>query len=336
MFRKNNLFILFLLFSFIIIFSYTSFAIVYPWEYNEQFIFPEITPQSQAYQVQYGDSLYSIAQRFGISIEELRRENNLWHDNIIPGQQLVIPGQQNNIIYRVKWGDSLYRIAQNFNTTITRIRDVNQLSSNNLIPGQELIIPGTAAEEINRPNDYTIVVDAGHGGSDPGAVTYLNSQLIKESDLVLDISNRLVSLLNEAGYNAVSTRSGDYNVALWRRVQLAYQHHADLFVSIHVDNNPPNPVIRGSNVYISPGANWNTYQLADQIQSSLEQTTNRPSNYLGRIIRQPFTVNMQSRPAVLVETGFLSNWSDLTSLQNPQFRYLIAQGIFNGIENWLN
>ena len=330
--------IFFFLLSSIFFYSLTTQAIVYEDEYHEQFIFSDFQVQSQTYVVQYGDSLYAIAQHFGVTIADIRRENNIWHDNLYPGQQLQIPATANRVIYRVQWGDSLFRIAHRFGTTVAEIREVNNLYSNNLLPGQELIIPGTETEaDSGSSHHYTIVVDAGHGGHDPGAVTYYNSRLVKESDLVLDIANRLVSLLNEAGYQAVSTRTGDYYVPLWRRVQIAHQHNTDLFVSIHVDNSPPNPATRGSNVYIAPGASWNTYQLAENVQLNLEQTTGRPPNHLGRILREPFTVVMQStRPAILVEAGFLSNWSDLTRLQTPQFRYQLARGIFKGIEQWLN
>lgn len=316
----------------------TTLAIVYEDEYNQQFIFPDYQVQSQSYTVQYGDSLYSIARNFGVEIVDIRRENNLWHNNILPGQQLSIPVLHNRITYRVQWGDSLYSIAHRFGTTIAEIRSVNNIYSSHIVPGQELVIPGTETEqEYHGHRNRTIVVDAGHGGHDPGAVTYYHSRLVKESDLVLDIANRLVSLLNDAGYHAVATRTGDYYVPLWRRVQIGHQHNADLFISIHADNSPPNPGTRGSNTYIAPGAGWNTYQLAESIQLNLEQITGRPPNHLGRIIREPFTVVMQhSRPAVLVETGFLSNWSDLTNLQTPEFRYRLARGIFEGIQQGLN
>ena len=330
---KFSSYIIFL-FVFILLYNTSSFAIVHPGEYNEQFKFSEFQLQSQTYYVQSGDSLYSIAQQFGVSIADIKRINNI--SNVIyPGQQLIIPGAQNQLIYRVQTGDSLYKIASRFNVTVASIRNANKLSSDWLVPGQELMIPGTGADAIIN-NNITIVVDAGHGGYDPGAVTYYNSRLVKESDLVLDIASRLVSLLNEAGYNAVVTRTGDYNVALWRRVQMAYQHNADLFISIHADNSPPNPGTRGSNVYISPYADWNTYQLADSVQRNLKQTTGRPANYLGRVIREPFTVLMQSRPGILVETGFLSNWQDLNGFHSAQFRYLLARGIFKGIEQWIN
>ena len=315
-------------FIFILFYSTTVSAIVYPWEYDQEFIFPQET-QYHTYYVQRGDSLYSIARNFGISIDTIRRENNIWNNYLITGQRLRIPAN-NLIIYRVRSGDSLYRIARRFGVLISEIRNSNNLNSTFLYPGQELLIPG---KEEN--NTLTIVVDAGHGGRDPGAVTYHNSELIKESDIAFDISNRLIELLNNSGYNVISTRNGDYNVSLWRRVQIAHQHNADLFVSIHVDNSPSWPGTGGSNVYISSHADQNTYRLAHGVQVNMENSTGRPLNQLGRVLRRPFTViNQSARPSILVETGFLSNWNDLTRFQTAQFRYQIARGIFNGIEEW--
>ncbi|HLV08649.1 MAG TPA: LysM peptidoglycan-binding domain-containing protein, partial [Halanaerobiales bacterium] len=177
---KFSSYIIFL-FVFILLYNTSSFAIVHPGEYNEQFKFSEFQLQSQTYYVQSGDSLYSIAQQFGVSIADIKRINNI--SNVIyPGQQLIIPGAQNQLIYRVQTGDSLYKIASRFNVTVASIRNANKLSSDWLVPGQELMIPGTGADAIIN-NNITIVVDAGHGGYDPGAVTYYNSRLVKESEL---------------------------------------------------------------------------------------------------------------------------------------------------------
>ena len=384
-FTTAFIFILLLLLSF-----NSAQAIVYPHEFGQQFIFPQdIAPSGFiSYQVRAGDSLYSIAQRYGISLSELRTANNIWTNNLRIGQTLTIPvANANYLIYRVQSGDSLSRISRNFNVSIAEIRRANniwtdyldigqeltipqaaqqertytvqygdslyrianrfgitvaQLSSANnlslsyLWPGQTLIIPDGNSNRNFNPRRETIVVDAGHGGRDPGAITYYNSNLVKESDIVLDISKRLVTLLNQAGYNTIENRTGDYFLTLFQRVQSAYQDNADIFVSVHTDNSPNFPWTGGSNVYIKPGSDWNTFQLADSVQRNLEQITGRGTNSLGRVLRRSFTVIMQSRPAILVETGFLSNPNDIRRFHTAEFRQQIAQGIFNGIQEWTN
>ena len=311
-------------------------AIVYQDEYGEQFTFSQNTNlaqvQYQDYNVKYGDSLYKIAKKFGVSILELRKVNNIWDNQLIQGQILRIPTDSKHITYQVKWGDSLYKISQKHNVSVRELRQLNKLNSDYLWPGQNIIVPS----DLNKSNSPTIVIDAGHGGRDPGAINYYNSRLVKESEIVYDISNRLSSILQQNGYNVIVTRTGDYKVPLRQRVSKAYQHNADLFVSIHADSNPNYPYTSGSNVYIGSYADWNTYKLADSVQKNLERITGRPTNNLGRVLRQPFTVIMQSRPAILVETGFLSNWSDLSRFQSAAFRQQLAQGIFYGINQWVN
>ena len=326
------------LFVFIIILSLLMYnpvsGTVPSHERGQQFFFPQQMNYYYTYNVRGGDSLYRIARRFETSISQIRRENNIWNDNLDIGQQLTIP-KSYQLTYTVQNNDSLYNIARNYGTTVSQLQDTNNLDHSYIYPGQRLVIPGNRGKNYSSRSDFTIVVDAGHGGRDPGAVTYYNSQLVKESDIALDVANRLVTLLNEAGYNTFSTRHGDYDVSIWNRVNQAYQHNADLFVSVHVDNSPNFPGTRGSNVYISPNADWNTYQLAENVQINLEQATNRSTNNLGRVLRRNFTILYQSRPAILVETGFLSNWSDLSRFQTSQFRYLLARGIVNGIDSWV-
>lgn len=93
------------------------------------------------YIVQKGDSLYSIARRFGTSVSEITRLNNLSGINLSVGQSLVIPGTSTGgNTYIVQRGDSLYSIARKFNVSVDSIKRKNNLSSNLLNVGQQLII----------------------------------------------------------------------------------------------------------------------------------------------------------------------------------------------------
>ncbi len=95
------------------------------------------------YIVQRGDSLYSIAKRFGISVDLLKDINGLTSNLIGIGQMLFIPGNSNNseYVYIVKRGDSLWKIAQDNNITVDDIINRNGLTSTILSIGQQLIIP---------------------------------------------------------------------------------------------------------------------------------------------------------------------------------------------------
>ncbi|MGH1471760.1 MAG: N-acetylmuramoyl-L-alanine amidase [Cellvibrionaceae bacterium] len=98
--------------------------------------------------------------------------------------------------------------------------------------------------------DIIIAVDAGHGGEDPGAI---GSRRVYEKNVVLDISKRLVKLINsQPGYRAKLTRTGDYYIELKKRPALARAMRADLFISIHADAFK-NSGARGASVYALNG-----------------------------------------------------------------------------------
>jgi len=93
------------------------------------------------YTVKSGDSLYKIANQFGVSVSAIMNANNLSNSNLSIGQKLIIPKSNENQVYTVKSGDSLYKIAQEFNTTVKEIQALNNLNSTMLSVGQKLLIP---------------------------------------------------------------------------------------------------------------------------------------------------------------------------------------------------
>lgn len=110
--------------------------------------------ETEVYQVKKGDTLYSIANKYGISLKELKTLNNLKNDNLKVGELLNVPsGLSLANTYIVSPGDTLYSIAKRFFTTIDKIKKDNNLTSNMLSVGQKLIVP---TEE-----ETTYVVKAG-------------------------------------------------------------------------------------------------------------------------------------------------------------------------------
>lgn len=100
------------------------------------------------YQVLLGDSLYSIANRYGISVDDIIKFNNLTSNVLSVGQTLLIPskavvdnGDSLLATYTVKSGDSLYSIATKYNTTVDNVKSINGLTSNLLSVGQVLLLP---------------------------------------------------------------------------------------------------------------------------------------------------------------------------------------------------
>ena len=98
------------------------------------------------YKVVSGDSLWGIAKKFNISVDDLKTANNLSSNLLSIGQILNIPETSENtniITYTVQSGDTLYKIADRYNTTVSDIMKLNRLTSNLLSIGQKIIIPST-------------------------------------------------------------------------------------------------------------------------------------------------------------------------------------------------
>lgn len=118
-----------------------------------------------------------------------------------------------------------------------------------------------ATKSLKKTGHYIVVIDPGHGGEDPGAV---NRKGIKEKDIVLDISKEAVNRLNrQKGIKAYLTRKGDYFIPLQKRVMLAKQYGADIFISIHADSSFSTKAY-GTSVYCLSfkGASSNTARMA--------------------------------------------------------------------------
>ncbi len=98
------------------------------------------------YTVKSGDTLYSIAKKYGITVDKLKDLNNLNSNMISVNQKLLVNGQkkdQTTNTYVVEKGDNLYSIAKKYSTTVSKIKELNNLKSDALSIGQELIIPSS-------------------------------------------------------------------------------------------------------------------------------------------------------------------------------------------------
>jgi len=194
----------------------------------------------------------------------------------------------------------------------------------------------TVAEEEPVEKDETvevlrnriIVLDPGHGGSDPGAV----AGNIKEKDLNLQVAKILNVMLQKAGAAVYMTRTEDKYVGLYTRADIANNLNADLFVSIH-HNASPNSGAKGVMTLYYPTAKktkMNGQKFAEIVQKNLVNDLNAKD--WGIIPRPNLVVTRETKmPAVLAELGFMTNKSELERMVTYEFQYQAAKSLFNSI-----
>lgn len=181
-----------------------------------------------------------------------------------------------------------------------------------------------------------ITLDAGHGGSDPGAI---GSDGTKEKNITLPIAKMLKEILEDKGAKVYMTRTTDVDVfgpnasdaeELQARVNVGEKYNSDMFVSLHV-NSSVNKNVGGFSTYYYPKTD-NDLRLAKNIQNKL--AANFGVDDLG--VRQAnfYVIKRISMPAVLVEMCFISNEKELTLMKGQWFQKKTARLIAEGIEKY--
>jgi len=175
-----------------------------------------------------------------------------------------------------------------------------------------------------------VVVDPGHGGSDPGAVGIGG---IYEKDIVLDISLQVASLLENQGIQAILTRQTDMDLGLQPRVEIANRARATLFVSIHANAiSMSRPEVNGIETFHVAG-NREGQRLAEHIQQHLLANTGMRDRGVKRA--RFYVLVRTAMPAVLVEVGFVTGQEDAIRLSDPATRTQMARAIVQGILDYL-
>lgn len=201
------------------------------------------------------------------------------------------------------------------------------------------------------PPGGLIVIDPGHGGMNGGTVSVLDQR--PEKEFTLDVARRLKPLLEAEGWRVQLTRTADQELTLSNRVAIADACHADLFISLHFNSAAPNRKQRGVETYCLTPAGLpsnltrgepdpiyqtlpnNQYdipnlQLALALQSAvlhglgLEDRGVRRARFMG-------VLHGQSRPAVLIEEGFLSCPEEAQRIESPGFRQRLAESIASAL-----
>jgi len=173
-----------------------------------------------------------------------------------------------------------------------------------------------------------VVVDAGHGGNDPGAIS---AGGLYEKNINLQVALKVAALLGQRGIGVIMTRQDDRFIELEERADVANRRNADLFVSIHSDSNPDRSR-QGFTVYVARAASPNAMRAAGSINQALAGTGSDSHGI--READYKVLVNT-SGPAVLIEIGYLSNSQDTARLRDPAWQNRLAQAIANGILDYM-
>ncbi|MEI8341399.1 MAG: N-acetylmuramoyl-L-alanine amidase [Verrucomicrobiota bacterium] len=164
----------------------------------------------------------------------------------------------------------------------------------------------------------TVVIDAGHGGHDPGGIP---GQRVQEKAVALDVARRLRFCLQEAGLRSVLTRSDDTFIPLPQRVAIANAQRNAVFVSIHFNSSTRAGAHGYETYYYRPSA----AALAVRIQSLIARLQFDDNRHVKR--RGYFVLRRTTIPAVLVECGFLTNPDEARLALRSDYREKLARTI---------
>lgn len=230
-------------------------------------------------------------------------------------------------------------------------------------PKQPPAINGNLSEQLGM-SMKTVVIDAGHGGKDPGAV----GNGMHEADITLKLAKKIGVQLKKNGFNVVYTREANQYIALEDRTSMANSCKADLFISVHV-NSSKNKNLCGLETYYLDVARSDAAALVAARENSVDinatsdlqfilsdltrETKKAESLDVSNIVHQatlkklknksfkttdngvrsaPFHVLLGARmPAFLIEVGYISHASDAARLKNPKYMDALAEGVCDGI-----
>ena len=216
-------------------------------------------------------------------------------------------------------------------------------SENTQLYNAEKVFSNTTLEVNTR--DYRVIVDAGHGEPDGGAVT---SDGVKESTLNLQIAQKLEELLIDEGMEVIMTREDENNIAdadkqnkvremkvsdINNRIKIANESDADFLISIHL-NKYEGPGCKGWQTFYNKNSE-NGKKLAEAIQEGIKEVVQTNNKRTALKIENIKLVDKSTIPTVIVECGFISNPEEKVLLQREEYQEKIAEGIVKGVRKYI-
>lgn len=266
--------------------------------------------------------------------------------------------------------ESFFNIINNLSTSISLTLKTNQISLSRLIEIPKKIVKVDLKNEKKKWEFKTIVIDAGHGGKDPGAVGYRGT---KEKDIALDVAKRLEKkLIKNMDVKVVMTRDEDIFLRLSDRTKIANENNGSLFISIHTNAAEDRRASGFETFLIGRSKNEYAARVAARENAVLElegipgqaltgedliQATIAQSGFaiysetFADLVQIEIKKRVQSRdrgvkqagfvvlarasmPNVLVELGFISNPTEEKKLRSPQYRDQLATAIYRAVQRY--
>lgn len=212
-------------------------------------------------------------------------------------------------------------------TTDSTLISIQLNSGDDTVPIPVPVLPDPAVPNIDDGRNI-VIIDPGHGGRDPGAISVTKK---KEKDFALAVALKVEQLLlQEPDIEVVMTRNEDTYPTLQERVAIANNLSADVFVSIHGNSNPSVTPSGSQTFYYQ---RTDSKALANVMHKYLMKATGLKDR--GVTSGNLHVIRETKMPAVLLEVGFLSNSNDETLLFTEDFQNNVAQGIVDGIKEYL-
>ena len=265
---------------------------------------------------------------------------------------------------------SFFSLVNNLSNTVSINLNTNEINFSKLVEVSKKTIKVDLSSEKEKWEFKTIVIDAGHGGKDPGAVGYRGT---KEKDIALDVAKRLEKkLAKNMSVKIVMTRDEDIFLRLSERTKIANESNGSLFISIHTNAAEDRRASGFETFLIGQNKNEAAVRVAarenavlelegstgkkltdeDLIKATIAQSAfASKSEQFASLVQKEIKKRVQSKdrgvkqagfyvlmgasmPNVLVELGFISNPSEEKKLRSPQYRDQLATAIYRAVEQY--
>ncbi len=187
---------------------------------------------------------------------------------------------------------------------------------------------------LTAPDAPTIVIDVGHGGTDRGARGHV--PYCEEKKICLLTARLVKQYLDQLGYHVVMTRNTDDFISLPKRVEIAIQAQANIFVSVHF-NSSRSTEAQGIEVFFHDSKeNRNRTSASRKLAESVLSRVIRRTSATSRGVKKGnfYVIRETDMPAILVEGGFISNPDERVLLKSRDYQEKIARGVADGIDHY--